>query len=244
VEGGLALGLYCAMLVDRQAGTEDAAEREQAHLLLEILTPIAKAWPAEFCLEANKLAIQVLGGYGYTRDYPVERHYRDNRLNAIHEGTNGIQGLDLLGRKAVMQQGAALRLLLGKVLDTAAQSAREPALAEYAVALERAAQGVGATTVALAKAAGDPELFLANAHLYLEMLGHVVIAWVWLMQAQKAHKAEGVLAGANGADQMFYQGKLKACRYFFRHELPKAHRQMELLATLDDTCLRMPAAAF
>ncbi len=112
VEGGLALGLYCARLVDELEAAPDSKEAEETRLLLEILTPIAKAWPSEWCLEANKLAIQVLGGYGYTRDYPVERYYRDNRLNPIHEGTNGIQALDLLGRKVTMQNGAALRLLL------------------------------------------------------------------------------------------------------------------------------------
>src|SRR3546814_14000657 len=98
VEGALALCLYCAKLVDELAIAGDDASSHELHQLLEILTPIAKAWPSEFCLEANKLAIQVLGGYGYTRDYPVERLYRDNRLNPIHEGTNGIQALDLLGR--------------------------------------------------------------------------------------------------------------------------------------------------
>ncbi len=143
-------------------------------MLLEILTPIAKAWPSEWCLEANKLAIQVLGGYGYTRDYPVERLYRDNRLNAIHEGTNGIQALDLLGRKVTMQNGAALALLLGRIAATA--SAARDTLPEYAEALTHACDVVVSTTQTLAGAAlsGKTELFLANAASYLEMLGHVV----------------------------------------------------------------------
>ena len=94
--------LRCAALVDEQRTETDKTKLARITLLLEILTPIAKAWPSEFCLEANKHAIQVLGGYGYTRDFPVERLYRDNRLNSIHEGTHGIQGLDLLGRKVSM----------------------------------------------------------------------------------------------------------------------------------------------
>ena len=98
-EGGLALGLYCARLVDEEQTAESAEDRARAHLLLEMLTPIAKAWPSQYGPVADDLAIQVHGGYGYTRDYPVEQFYRDNRLNPIHEGTNGIQGLDLLGRK-------------------------------------------------------------------------------------------------------------------------------------------------
>jgi len=118
VEGALGLGLYCARLVDELEAAPAAPQAEETRLLLEILTPIAKAWPSEWCLEANKLAIQVLGGYGYTRDYPVERYYRDNRLNPIHEGTHGIQGLDLLGRKVIQHDGASLRLLAAQIEQT------------------------------------------------------------------------------------------------------------------------------
>ncbi len=243
VEGGLALCLYCARLVDEQAIAEDPKVREPLHLLLEILTPMAKAWPSEFCLEANKLAIQVLGGYGYTRDYPVERYYRDNRLNPIHEGTNGIQALDLLGRKALMHNGAALKLLLARIAATVAATRDAPGLAEYAQALQRAADTAAQVTLRLGQAAqqGQTDLFLANAHLYLEMLGHTVIAWIWLQQAAAAQQG---LATATAADRAFYDGKLRACRYFFRYELPKADSQAALLMQLDDTCLTMPADGY
>ena len=244
VEGGLALCLYCARLVDEELANPDEQVRADAHLLLDILTPIAKAWPSEFCLEANKLAIQVLGGYGYTRDYPVERLYRDNRLNPIHEGTNGIQGLDLLGRKVLMQNGAALKLLLGRIQASIASAlaSGDAALTEYADALAKAIDAATRTTMTLGAVAaqGKLDLFLANAHLYLEMMGHTVIAWLWLEQAELATKA---LPGASAADQDYYQGKRWACRYFIRHELPKALRQAELLATLDDTTLNLPIAA-
>ena len=123
VEGGLALELYCARLVD-ELHTGDAPAAREAGLLLEVLTPIAKSWPSEWCLEANSLAIQVLGGYGYTRDFPVEQYWRDNRLNMIHEGTHGIQALDLLGRKVVMDGGAGLKLLATRIGATVA--ARRP----------------------------------------------------------------------------------------------------------------------
>ncbi len=243
VEGGLALCLYCARLVDEQSIESDPGKREELHLLLEILTPIAKAWPSDFCLEANKLAIQVLGGYGYTRDYPVERYYRDNRLNPIHEGTNGIQGLDLLGRKVTMHDGAALRLLLGRIGAAVKAAAAVPELAEYAQALKQAADTAAQVTMTLGQAAlqGKLDLFLANANLYLEMMGHTVIAWLWLEQALRAQAA---LDGAGAADRAFYAGKLRACRYFFRYELPKAARQAELLAKLDDTCLAMSTDEF
>jgi len=120
VEGGLALTMYCARLVDEQNTAADADARARAHLLLELLTPVAKSWPSQWCQEANSLAIQVHGGYGYTRDYPVEQFYRDQRLNPIHEGTHGIQGLDLLGRKVRMEGGRAMLAYLEIVAHTVA----------------------------------------------------------------------------------------------------------------------------
>ncbi len=243
VEGALALCLYCARLVDEQAVSVDAAQRKELALLLDILTPIAKAWPSEFCLEANKLAIQVLGGYGYTRDYPVERFYRDNRLNPIHEGTNGIQALDLLGRKVMMNDGAAFHLLVGRMLQDAESAAGIPELAEFVDALRAILDTVVQVTQALSRvgAQGKVDLFLANASAYLEMLGHTVIAWQWLRQVRCAQAAR---AAAYGADADFYEGKLRAARYFYRYELPRAARLAELLLRLDDTCLTMPPSAF
>ncbi|WP_028009249.1 acyl-CoA dehydrogenase [Solimonas flava] len=242
-EGALALCLYCARLVDEQAIAEDEAQRHALHQLLEVLTPIAKSWPSEFGLEANKLAIQVLGGYGYTRDYPLERLYRDNRLNPIHEGTTGIQALDLLGRKVLMANGAAFRLLLARVTATADEAAALPALAEDAEALRAAVAQVAAVTAQLAAGAqrGEIERFLANATAYLEMLGQVVVAWMWLLQAIVAERA---LASAGDAEQAFYRGKRHACRFFTRYELPKIERLAALLKRFDDTCLTMPADGF
>ena len=243
VEGALALGLYCARLVDELEAEPGSPQAGETQLLLEILTPVAKAWPSEWCLEANKLAIQVLGGYGYTRDYPVERYYRDNRLNPIHEGTNGIQALDLLVRNVTMQNGAALRVLLGKIGATAKAAAHDTELGEYAEALGKAVELTATTTQVLAGAAlkGQVDLFLANAAYYLDMLGHIVLAWIWLQQAQVA-RAGG--KSAVGASREFYEGKLYACRYFFRYELPRAQRCAELLQRLDDTTLSVPAAVF
>ncbi|WP_428382253.1 acyl-CoA dehydrogenase [Nevskia ramosa] len=243
VEGGLALGLCCASLVDEQATAESAEARAEAGLLLDILTPVAKAWPSEWCLEANKLAIQVLGGYGYTRDYPVERLYRDNRLNPIHEGTNGIQALDLLGRKALMNNGAALKLLLSRIVATAQAAGEFTALAEHAQALAAAVARIAGTTRRLAAVAqrGETELFLANASSFLDLVGHTVIAWLWLRQACVAQLA---MASASTADAAFYTGKLQTCRWFFRHELPKTSAQAALLDSLDDTVLKMDLAGF
>ena len=235
VEGGLALNLYCARLVDEERTGASDTDRADATLLLEILTPIAKSWPSQWCLAANDLAIQVLGGYGYTRDYPVEQLYRDNRLNPIHEGTHGIQALDLLGRKVTMEGGRALQLLGSRMSATIA-SARETGdadLAAWSGALADALSRVAATTRAL-YGARDPERILANATVYLEAFGHVVVAWTWLAQAVAAHGKPGD----------FYDGKRQACRYFFRWELPRTGPQFELLDSLDDTTLAMRDAWF
>ncbi|MCU0898376.1 MAG: acyl-CoA dehydrogenase [Burkholderiales bacterium] len=237
VEGALALNLYCARLVDDEKTGESAEAKRRAHLLLEILTPIAKSWPSQWCLEANSLAIQVHGGYGYTRDYNVEQFYRDNRLNPIHEGTHGIQGLDLLGRKVMMDAGAALQLLGREMLATA-KAARETGdadLARWADALAAAVADVGETTRAL-WSGGDVERTLANASVYLELFGHVVIAWTWLAQAVVAQHA---IAKASSDDARFYRGKLQAAKYFFLWELPKTAPQHALLRSLDATCLDM-----
>src|SRR4051794_16627691 len=159
VEGALALNLYCGRLVDEQKTGDTAEDRDRAHLLLDVLTPIAKSWPSQWCLEANSLAIQIHGGYGYTREYDVEQHYRDNRLNPIHEGTHGIQGLDLLGRKVVMNGGAGLQRLLARIADTV-RAAHEAGLTEEAAALGAAADRVRAATEKL-WSAGEVAVTLA-----------------------------------------------------------------------------------
>jgi alkylation response protein AidB-like acyl-CoA dehydrogenase len=241
VEGALALVLYCARLVDDQKTAPSADAKARLTLLLDILTPIAKSWPSEFCLEANKQAIQVLGGYGYTRDYPVERLYRDNRLNAIHEGTHGIQGLDLLGRKVVMQNGGALAALCEEISNTIADARGHNALSEYGRDLDAAVAALVETTKVLIDArAQDLRLALADATLYLDTIGHIVIAWMWLKQGLAAIAAQ---EHASGQDHDFYAGKLAACRYFFRRELPKVHLQAELLRSLDPTVIETPVSA-
>ncbi|MCO6186505.1 acyl-CoA dehydrogenase [Rhizobium sp. L1K21] len=234
VEGGLALTTFCAYLTDLQKVETDEETRGGITMLLEILTPIAKSWPSEHCLEANKLAIQVLGGYGYTREFPVERYYRDNRLNPIHEGTYGIQGLDLLGRKVRMKGGLALKILIGEMSKTL-KEAQEVALTQEAEALKSALSAMTSATETVL-ACEDANKGLANATLYLNSFGHVVIAWLWLKQAIAASKA--IAAGkAVGDDETFYKGKLGAFRYFYRYELPKVHAEFALVQSLDDTCL-------
>jgi butyryl-CoA dehydrogenase len=226
-EGALALQLYCARLIDEQRTGEAAAARE-AGQLLELLTPVAKSWPSEWCLEGNSLAIQVHGGYGYTRDFPVEQYWRDQRLNMIHEGTHGIQALDLLGRKVVMDGGAGLALLASRMQDTLTRAGHAAGLAEHAQALAAALQALGAATRS-AWATADPEAALANATPYLQAFGHTVLAWIWLDVA---------LATVDREDD-HAQGLRAATRYFFHHELPKTPAWLAVVAARDDTCRRM-----
>jgi butyryl-CoA dehydrogenase len=235
VEGGYALCLYCARLVDEQRVAADDAGRQDAGRRLDLLTPIAKSWPSQWCLEANSLAIQIHGGYGYTREYPVEQFYRDNRLNPIHEGTHGIQALDLLGRKAVMNNGAAMKLFAAAAAETIAEGKADTALAGHAAELAAALGDVAASLQTLAPVlATNPTLALANAVLFLEAFGHTVLAWIWLRQALVAQR--GLQHGV-AADQAFYHGKLAACRWFYRWELPQTRQWHELLRSLDDTTL-------
>ncbi|MDD2180048.1 acyl-CoA dehydrogenase [Acidovorax sp. D2M1] len=235
-EGALALNLFCARLVDEQH-TGDAASADEARLLLEVLTPIAKSWPSEWCLEANSLAIQIHGGYGYTRDFPVEQYWRDNRLNMIHEGTHGIQAMDLLGRKVLMEGGRGLQLLAGRINATIERAIQVPALAAHANALGAALQQVGAATKA-AWATGQPADALANAVPYMQAFGHTVLAWVWLDVALATLAADTALAQPTSV------GRMGAMRFFFHYELPKIGAWLQVVSARDATCASFPEEAF
>jgi butyryl-CoA dehydrogenase len=238
VEGAFDLGLYAARLFDDTQTADDQSSRQQAQTLLDLLTPIVKSWPSAYCLKANELAIQILGGHGYTREYPVEQYYRDNRLNPIHEGTEGIQSLDLLGRKLAQHNGAGLKQLIRLIASTAERASHHPGLDTLRQPLEQLVNRLQAVTLALLGdlAQGKVNAALANSSLYLKAFGHCVIGWRWLEQA--LHAELGLLKG-NAADRDFYQGKLQAARYFLTWEVPGCHNELALLEARDDTCLSM-----
>ncbi len=225
-EGALALQLYCAKLVDDKA-TGDEATSVQAALLLEMLTPISKSWPSENCLEANSLAIQIHGGYGYTRDFPVEQYWRDQRLNMIHEGTHAIQAMDLLGRKVVMDGGKGLQLLATTINATIDRAMQKPELTDQASQLAGALKKIGNTTKA-AWASGHPQEALANAVPYMQAFGHVVLAWIWLDVSLSLPNATEKVAN--------YAGITSATHYFYRYELPKIDAWLAVVASRDMTC--------
>ena len=230
--GALALQLYCARLVDtRQTAAPDDARAAAG--LLELLTPIAKSWPSEWCLEANSLAIQVHGGYGYTRDFAVEQHWRDNRLNMIHEGTHGVQAMDLLGRKVRMDGGETLRALLGRIAATVDRAGGIDGWAAHARQLAMAVQRLDQATQACWQS-GQVEHALRNAVPYLQAFGHVVLAWLWL----------DIIACLHGRDDAFADGNRYAMRWFFGHELPKALVWLDLVEAGDATCQQAPPDCF
>lgn len=236
-EGAFALCLYGAQLADDERTAETEQARADAHTLLDFLTPVIKSWPSEYGPRANSLAIQVLGGHGYINEHPVEMFYRDNRLNAIHEGTYGVQAIDLLARKLPMNKVAGFRALLAQIDSTVARAARFSSLASYADQLQQLAARVQQTATRLLTAMGDTPIdaVLANATYFLDLMGHLVVAWLWLNQGCVAQAA--LNDGANDAD--FYHGKLQALQFFYRYELPQTAAWAELLNAIDTTTLDM-----
>lgn len=223
-EGGVALGLFAARLLDEQE-TADPERAAAAGRLLDLLTPVVKSWPSEWCLEANSLAIQVLGGAGYTRDYPVEQYWRDNRLNMIHEGTHGVQALDLLGRK-VRSNGGAELVALGDLVDETCGRAVEAGFRAESTELHAAWQRLVEATRHV-WASGDPAEATANATPYLQAFGHAVVAWIWLDLACAAARSEHAEA----------PGKVATMRYFFAYELPRVHAWLPVVETRERLCL-------
>jgi alkylation response protein AidB-like acyl-CoA dehydrogenase len=245
-EGGLLLCLHGAMLSDLHDVAPTAAERENARLMLDLLTPVIKAWCARHGTEANSLAIQIHGGYGYTREYPVEQFFRDNRLNSIHEGTDGIQALDLLGRKVGMASGAGMKALGEEIAATvaaargSAQTTEQAQAAHWATQLAHAWAELEITTRTLLELLPqEPRRALAQASLYLDTFGHTLIAWMWLRQALAAIDQ---LGDAQGNETHFLRGKLAAAHHVFHSELPMAMAAHAVLRSLDPALVELDDA--
>ncbi|MGN5765199.1 acyl-CoA dehydrogenase [Acinetobacter calcoaceticus] len=238
VSGALALCLYAARLVDDSKSLEDKEERDKINVLLDLLTPVVKSWSSQWGLVANDLAIQVHGGYGYTREYNVEQFYRDNRLNPIHEGTFGIQALDLLGRKTRINDGLSVKLLDEKISETIKQALSIDKLQSHANKLDQAWKEILRVTKSL-HSLEDLEVQLANAANYLEAFGHLVVGWLWLDQAITIYKT---IETSSSSD--FLNGKLAVCDYFFGWEMPKISSWLAVLDPVETTPLNMPEQWF
>jgi butyryl-CoA dehydrogenase len=220
VEGSFSLLMQCSQYED-MSRVALPNEKSRYRLLLELLTPVAKTYASEMGILATSQSIQCFGGYGYCQDFPVEQHFRDMRIHPIHEGTTGIQGMDLLGRKVVMENGKAFALFLEEVHLAMDPARKIPALLPLVDQLDKAVKQLQDVTILLADIAHEKgaEVFLADATLYLEFFGIVTVAWQWLLQAISVQKAQAGELSAAEAD--FYQGKFFTARYFFAYELPK-----------------------
>jgi len=226
-EGSLALCLYASSLVEDAHTATTELERRNAAELLDMLTPVVKTWSSRYGLLASEIGIQVLGGAGYTREYPLEQYYRDNRLNPIHEGTEGIQAIDLLGRKLGSRGGDGYRLFVAEVLATLLVANNDIHCAPLAALLADALGILEQVTTSLQEqVAADATLGLANATPYLDLFGRVVVGWLWLRQALLASRT---LSATQGSETDFYQGKLQAAHYFMTWELASLESQARLL---------------
>ncbi|MGA3112974.1 MAG: acyl-CoA dehydrogenase [Syntrophobacteraceae bacterium] len=243
-EGSLSVILQCAMYSDL-ARTENAEQRERYELLLDLLTPVAKSYPSETGVMSVSQGLQILGGYGYCQEYPLEQYYRDMRIHPIHEGTTGIQGMDLLGRKVIMKDGRALRLYLEEVQAVIGAAASREVLKPYSDRLRQALEKLQSVTMHLVQLAmkGDTERFLADATLYLEFFGTIAIAWQWLAQGLAACKGMDE-SECSDVDRQFYEGKLCTMRYFFHYEVPKIYGLASRLMESDGLTLEMKSAVF
>ena len=221
VEGGLALVVEAARLQDVSEHATEPRERDRARLLLDLLTPIAKTFPAEKGFESNALAVQIHGGYGYTSEYMPESWLRDQKLNTLHEGTSGIQSLDLLGRKVIAGGGAALRALVEAIEVAVGRAKRAGVPDAWLTRLQGSVTAVGEVTMQLGELGmkGDAEAMLRHSFDYMEMLSIVVVAWQWLVQAAVAK--EGLAREPPPADRDFYEGKLAAAQYWMFTEVPR-----------------------
>ncbi|MEP4888786.1 MAG: acyl-CoA dehydrogenase [Aliiglaciecola sp.] len=237
VEGAMSLCLYAARLVDDAKTLESAEERKVTEELLDLLTPVVKAWPSEFGVKANDLAIQILGGAGYTREYPVEQCWRDNRLNPIHEGTNGIQALDLLTRKLWQANGAGLNTLQTRILADFNTATGENCAPLVKSTLDYMAKMQPLIPV-LGEALRNEKLpnLLANAQCFMNVFSSIVMSWIWIRQANVAEKA---LAECKAEDKSYYLGKIQAAKYYVNWELPLIDRDLKLLQAFDSSCSDM-----
>jgi alkylation response protein AidB-like acyl-CoA dehydrogenase len=243
VEGAVSLLLQCAVYSDL-VEVEADEEKTRYSLLLDLLTPIAKSYPSEMGITSVSQGLQILGGYGYCDEFPLEQYYRDMRIHPIHEGTTGIQGIDLLGRKVIIRDGAAFALFQEEVGKTMGAALEFDGLRSYADRLDRAMGLLTQVTEHLVGVSrlGETERFLADSTLYLEMFGIVVIAWQWLQQGIAAQKAlTGVLAHEE-AD--FYRGKYQTMQFFFHYEVPKIEGLSGRLREADGFTAKATVATF
>jgi len=241
VEGSLSLCLQCTMYLDLSKCASDS-DKEKYYLLAEILTPIAKSYPAEMSILSTSAALQCFGGYGYTKEYLAELYFRETRIHTLHEGTTAIHGMDLLGRKITMKGGAAVATLLTEINMCIEEAAQNPITAKAAEDLKTCILKLQKTTGLLLQLAQEKgaENYLANASVYLEAFGIVTIAWQWLKQANIANRL--IAENKKQYNSDFLQSKIKTMEYFFGYELPKLNGLLNTLNNRQELLLNFKSA--
>ncbi len=236
-EGSVALLLQASYYHDlSEYGPEE--QREDYHDLLELLTPIAKTYPSEMGRISISNGLQILGGYGFCTDFPLEQYYRDIRIMSLYEGTTGIQSLDLLGRKIVMKDGKAMRLLTQEIIAVIKEASEHDVLKPYADQLKTASKTLESTLMHLLGYAmsGESERYIADATIFMEMMSNVVLAWQWLKMATTAQKS--INAGETTYAAEFYLSKIHTMKYFYKYELPKIQGHKVTLMSSDSLTIK------
>lgn len=231
-EGGRALSYFLAKQTDLERYSDDAQVRANADALLSLLTPVAKGFLSEVAMEATSYGIQIFGGHGYVREWGQEQHFRDARITSIYEGTSGIQGLDLLGRKILASGGQALAPFVMLV----SAYCQKNASGVHTSAVQKQLQEWTALTAELGqKAMQNPDEVNAAAYDYLMYSGYTVLAWIWAQASEKASVA--LQKNPSGPDAEFYRGKIATARFYFERLLP---RTLALAASMRSGVSNLP----
>ena len=238
-EAGRALCLWGSLLVDLVRRSPDEAERQQADDLLGIVTPVIKGYLTDKGFQAAVHAQQVLGGHGYIREHGMEQFVRDARITQIYEGTNGIQAMDLVGRKLPREGGRAIRTFFEVVANDIADAKQSGDPAGIACALEPALHDLQAATMWLAKnGMADPDNAGAGAYAYMDLMGLVCLGWMWLKMARAASEPSGDQGSG------FYDTKLVTARFYAERELPLSTGLRRKIEAGAETLMKIPAEAF
>ena len=257
VEGMRSILYYVGMCSDKIATTDDENEKIKYQGLIEILTPIAKGYVTDRSFDVCSHGVQVYGGYGYIKEYPMEQLMRDCRITMIYEGTNGIQAMDLLGRKLGMKKGKPVMDLFGEMQQTIAAAKGIAGIESYAVKLEAAVNKLGEVAMHLGATAMSPKGMhaFAHAHPFLEVAGDVVMAWMLLWRASAAAPLLEKLAGGFDAEARktaaeknrnaaFYEGQIRSAEYFILSVLPVTYGKMKSIMETCSAAVDIPEASF
>ncbi|BBO71262.1 acyl-CoA dehydrogenase [Desulfosarcina alkanivorans] len=244
VEGMRSLLYYAGYLSDQIAVADEQDEKARLQGMLDLLIPICKGYVTDKAFDVCSAGVQVYGGYGFTREYPQEQLLRDCRITMIYEGTNGIQAMDLLGRKLGMNKGKPIMDLMVEIQKTIAQAKEIEGLKEYAAKLEKALNRLGEVAMQLGATAMSPKVMsaFAFAHPFMDASGDVVMAWMLLWRGCIA--AAKLEKGAKKKDQAFYEGQMKSLQYFTQAVLPITMGKMDAIMTNCDAAVEISEDAF